>query len=81
MHVVGDPEGVTALKALATTHREYLKFLLNEAQTSSNHAAVFKTDDGTRWEVVFHPESGDVEVRHPRTNASTMAPPPKAPDE
>lgn len=65
MQVVGDPEGVAALKAMAAEHRDYLKFLLNEAKSATGHAASFRAADGTRWEVVHHPESGDIEVRKP----------------
>ncbi len=65
MHVVGDAVGVAALKALAAEHRDYLKFLINEAQSSTDHTAAFRGADETRWEVKFHPESGDLEVRKP----------------
>lgn len=66
MHVVGDPDGVAALKAMAAEHREYLKFLINEAQSSTTHSAIFKGADESKWEVRWHPESGDLEVRRPR---------------
>lgn len=65
MQVVGDPEGVAALKALAAEHRDYLKFLLTEAKSATGHTASFRAADGTRWEVVLHPERGDIEVRKP----------------
>ncbi len=63
MQVVGDVEGVAALKALAAEHRDYLKFLITEAQSSTDHTATFKAADETRWQVKFHPESGNLEVR------------------
>jgi len=66
MQVVGDPEGVAALKAMASEHRDYLKFLLGEAQSSTTHTAPFRAPDGTRWEIVLHPtrgEKGEIEVR------------------
>ncbi len=80
MQVVGDPEGVAALKALAAEHRDYLKFLITEAKSSSDHVAAFRTADNVRWEVVFHPERAEFEVRHPRTNSPTTTPPPGMPD-
>jgi hypothetical protein len=77
MHVIGDPDGVAALKALAGEHRDYLKFLITEAQSSTTHSASFKGPDETRWEVKFHPESGDLEVRRPRDPkpSGPLAPP------
>ncbi len=63
MRVVGDDDGVAALKALAADNRDYLKFLITEAQSNSDHTASFRAADDTRWVVRFHPESGELEVR------------------
>ena len=63
MQVVGDPEGVAALKTMLAAGRDYLKFLLGEAQSNANHTAPFRGADGRKWEVVLHLESGDIEVR------------------
>jgi len=63
MKLVGDPNGVTALKALVGEHRDYLKFLIAEAQSNTDRAAGFRSGDGTRWQLVIHPENGDLEVR------------------
>lgn len=75
MQVVGDPDGVAALKAMAAEHRDYLKFLLTEAKTATNHVAPFRAADGTPWEVVLHLESGDIEVRKPATPPATPSTP------
>ena len=63
MKLVGDPVGIAALKALVGDHRDYLKFLITEAQSNTNHTARFKAEDGTHWDLVVHPESGDLEVK------------------
>lgn len=65
MKLTGDPVGIEALKALVAEHRDYMKFLIGEAQSNTNHAATFKAADGAHWELVLHPESGDLEVRKP----------------
>jgi hypothetical protein len=65
MRLIGDPAGIEALKALVGEHRDYMKFLIGEAQSNTNHAAVFKAADGTAWELFLHLESGDLEVRRP----------------
>jgi hypothetical protein len=62
MKLVGDPDGISALKELVGAHRDYLKFLLGEAQSNTDHAAPFKGNDGTRWRIILHPESGEVEI-------------------
>lgn len=63
MKLVGDPDGVTALKELVGEHRDYLKFLITEAQSNTDHVAPFKAPDGTKWELKLHLENGDLEVR------------------
>jgi len=63
MKLVGDPDGVNALKQLVGEHRDYLKFLITEAQSNTDHSAKFKGADGSHWLLVVHPESGDLEVR------------------
>lgn len=76
MQVVGDPDGVAALKAMAAEHRDYLKFLLNEVKSATGHVTSFRAADGARWEVVLHLDSGDIEVRKPVT--MPPMPPPAA---
>jgi len=45
----GDPQGIQALKDMAQTHRDYLKFLLVECQTSIDHRAPFTGPDGVNY--------------------------------
>jgi hypothetical protein len=64
--LVGDAEGIAVLKALVAEHRDYLKFLIAEAGTNSDHHAPFRAQDGTKYELVAHPESSELEVRKPK---------------
>ena len=63
MKLVGDPDGIAALKKLVGEHRDYLKFLITEAGSNTNHTARFQAEDGTHWDLVVHPETGDLEVK------------------
>jgi hypothetical protein len=63
MRVIGDPSGVAALKALVDEHRDYLKFLIGEAQSNTDHRTAFKASDGSHWELVLHLDGGDLEVQ------------------
>jgi hypothetical protein len=65
MRLTGDAVGIEALKALNAEHRDYLKFLITEAQSNTNHVAVFKAPDGAHWELFLHLETGELEVRKP----------------
>ena len=60
---MGDPDGIAALKALSAERRDYLKFLISEAQTNSNHVAEFRAKDGTRFELVLVASAGELSVR------------------
>jgi hypothetical protein len=57
----GDPEGVQALKALASENRDYLKFLLTEAKTSIDHTVAFSSKAGVKYVLKVHAE-GKMEV-------------------
>jgi hypothetical protein len=62
-HVTGDPDGIEVLKAMATDHRDYFKFLIAEAQSNTHHVAEFRDDKGTKWELRLKIDSGELEVR------------------
>ena len=66
MKIVGDADGIAALKELVSDHRDYLKFLITEAQSSTDHHAPFRGRDGTRWELIARPEADALEVRPQR---------------
>jgi hypothetical protein len=63
MQLVGDAEGIAALKALVTEHKDYLKFLIAEAQSNTDHSAPFRAADGGRWQLVVNAVKGELEVR------------------
>ena len=63
MQLVGDPDGIAALKELAQNSREFMKFLISEAQTSTHHTAPFTGPDGTKWQLVLKAGSSDLEVQ------------------
>ena len=65
MKLIGDPDGIAALKDLVASNRDYLKFLIGEAQSNTDHATRFKAGDGASWELKLHPETGELEVRRP----------------
>lgn len=63
MKLIGDAEGIAALKRIHQKNPDFLKFLLKEAQTNTDHAAQFKDDETQRrWMVAFSPQSGEISV-------------------
>lgn len=63
MKLVGDPEGLAALKELSQHNRDYLKFLITEAGSNTDHSAGFTGPDGRKWTLVARPGSGELEVK------------------
>ena len=63
MKLIGDPEGLAALKELSQHNRDYLKFLIAEAGTNTNHTASFSGPDGTKWLLIAKPGTGELEVK------------------
>jgi hypothetical protein len=61
--LVGDADGIAALKELSQHNRDYLKFLIAEAGTNTDHTASFSGPDGTRWHLVVKPGAAELEVK------------------
>ncbi len=63
MDLRGDPEGISALKALHAEDKSYLKFLLNEANSNADLTARFTAKDGSQWTVRVDPRAGHIDVQ------------------
>jgi hypothetical protein len=63
MRLVGDEQGIAALKEMVAHHRDYLRFLLVEAGSNTDHAALFRDAEGVRWQLVHRPVTGELEIR------------------
>ncbi len=60
--IEGDPQAVEALKAVIADNKDYLRFLLGEAESSVDHSATFTGKDGVKYRLQFDPASGRLEV-------------------
>ncbi|HLU65733.1 MAG TPA: hypothetical protein VKZ63_05630 [Kofleriaceae bacterium] len=63
MRVVGDPVGVAALREMAGQNRDFLRFLIQEARSSTDHQATFTSGDGARWTLRLDLATGDLDVQ------------------
>ena len=54
----GDPDGLTALRALQERNRDYLKFLIQEAKTVFEHHVDFKSEQGVQFRLTFDLKTG-----------------------
>ena len=63
MKLTGDEAGVAALKAMhAKDGGASVKFLVQEARTNTDMKAEFRAEDGTLYDLVLDPKSGDLVV-------------------
>ncbi len=61
--IEGDQEGIAILKSMTAQNKEYLKMLIAEARTNSDHKAYFKNEDGSRrYALRLVPATGDLVV-------------------
>jgi hypothetical protein len=62
VELIGDQEGIAALKAIHTKNRDYLKFLLGEIRSNTDLRAAFKAEDGSQWHITLDPKSNELKV-------------------
>ena len=63
MRLNGDADGIAQLKLLHEADKEYLKFLVGEAKSSSDSKAHFKAKDGRRFVLRLDLATGDLDVQ------------------
>lgn len=62
MKLEGDEEGIAALRAMHEKDHTYLKFLIGEARTNTDHRAPFKSEDGTAFVLRVDGKTGNLIV-------------------
>lgn len=65
MKLTGDERGVRALKELFNTNKEYVRFILKEAETSTDHTSDFRTGTGEKFILVYSPKTAEFKVKLP----------------
>ena len=65
MRLTGLEQGVAALKSLGEKDKEYLKFLIKEAQSNTDLRTTFKGPDGTAFVLRLDVKSGDLVIEAP----------------
>ena len=62
MKLVGDDQGIEALKVIRQTRPDYLKFLITEARSSTLQFVEFISDDEQKYLMKFRPRTGELVV-------------------
>jgi hypothetical protein len=58
----GDEEGISVLKAMHAKDKDYLKMLVGEATTNTDHKATFRSDEGKLFVLRVDPKTGNLVV-------------------
>jgi|GEM_PF-6158109 len=61
--LVGSTDGIDALRRLAKDNRDFLKYLLTEARSNSDHTTNFKSADGAKYVLRLKMQTGEIEVQ------------------
>lgn len=76
MKLVGDEKGIAALKAEHKENPAFVKALLEDARSTTDHATTFRDKDGNRYKLTIDARTGEVVIAaNPRL--STFPPPPE----
>ena len=64
MKLLGDNDGINALKEMKEQKPDFLKFLLNEMRTNTDYTAFFKSADGSKkFKAVYDPKTGEINIQ------------------
>jgi hypothetical protein len=64
--LTGDPEAIAALKSMHQKNEGFMKALLDDARSTTDHQTTFRDERGLRWRLKLDPVSGALNVeRHP----------------
>ena len=75
MKLEGDPDGIAALKAMHQKNTGFVKALLEDARSTTDHATTFRDDQGYRYRLTLDPQTGVLTIEEAPA-LSTMPPPP-----
>jgi len=75
MKLDGDEEGLAQLTELHAENKTYMKFLVDEARTNTELKAEFRGKNGTLYELILDPKSGDLLVRVASAQRPSRLPP------
>jgi hypothetical protein len=62
MKLTGDEEGLKALKKLFATNKEYVRFILKEAETNVDRTSDFRDESGTKYRLIYVAEKAEFKV-------------------
>lgn len=77
MKIEGNQEGIAALKAMHGKNPGFMRSLLEDAKSTTDHQTFFRDEDGNRWMLRLDPNDGTLTVA-PAPPRGSRPPPPSA---
>ena len=62
MKLSGDPDAIIALKAMHQKNPGFMKALLDDARSTTDHQTTFRDDAGVRYRLTLDPSSGELSI-------------------
>ncbi len=63
MKLTGDPEALAALKQMHKANPGFMKAIMEDAKTTTDHTTFFRDEAGTKYKLRLDPNTGDLEVQ------------------
>lgn len=63
MKLTGDPTALAALKHQHKQNPGFMKALIDDARTTTDHTTFFRSEAGVRYKLKLDPNSGDLDVQ------------------
>lgn len=63
MKLTGDPEALAALKQMHKANPGFMKALIEDAKTTTDHTTFFRSGAGTKYRLKLDPNTGDLDVQ------------------
>jgi hypothetical protein len=73
--IEGNPEGIDALKAMHGKNPGFMRSLLEDARSTTDHATTFRDEQGRRWQLRLDPNDGKLTVEKAPPRGSVPPPP------
>ena len=62
MKLTGDPTAIAALKKMHQANPGFMKALIDDARTTTDHITFFRDGEGVRYKLALDPNTGDLHL-------------------
>jgi hypothetical protein len=63
MKLTGDPQALEVLKRMHKANPGFMKALIDDARTTTDHTTFFRSDAGQKYKLTLDPHTGNLDVQ------------------